>query len=80
MLQIGSTYLFTATEQDHSKTHNWAMTWQNQQNDCVPSEDSDQTGRMLGTQWVAKDPSLLHVDSEDSDQTGQSIYILLVLS
>ena len=24
----------------------------------------------LCTQWVAKDPSFLHVDSEDSDQTG----------
>ena len=23
------------------------------------------------SQWVAKDPSLLHADSEDSDQTGQ---------
>ena len=25
----------------------------------------------LCAQWVAKDPSFLHVDSEDSDQTGQ---------
>ena len=25
----------------------------------------------LCTQWVAKDPSFLHVDSKDSDQTGQ---------
>ena len=25
----------------------------------------------LCTQWVAKDPSLLHADSEDSDQTGR---------
>ena len=24
----------------------------------------------LCAQWVAKDPSFLHVDSEDSDQTG----------
>ena len=25
--------------------HNtWAMTWQNQQNECAPSEDSDQPG------------------------------------
>ena len=51
---------------------------------CVPSEDSDQTGRTLGirpvwsesllcAQWVhvAKDPSFLHADSKDSDQTGQ---------
>ena len=25
----------------------------------------------LCAQWVAKDPSFLHVDSEDSDQTGR---------
>ena len=24
--------------------HNWAASWQNQQNGCVPSEDSDQPG------------------------------------
>ena len=47
----------------------WAATWQNQQNECAPSEDSDQTGRCA--QWVAKDPSFLHADSEDSDQTGR---------
>ena len=23
---------------------NWATTWQNQQNECAPSEDSDQPG------------------------------------
>ena len=44
----------------------------------------------LCAQWVAKDPSFLHVDSEDSDQTGLMprliwvfagcILILLVLS
>ena len=27
----------------------------------------------LCSQWVAKDPSLLHGDSEDSDQTGRSL-------
>ena len=42
----------------------WAATWQNQQNDYAPSEDSS-----LCTSWVAKDPRFLHVDSEDSDQT-----------
>ena len=49
-----------------------------QQNDCAPSEDSDQPGHppslitesSVCTQWVAKDPSFLHVDSEDFDQTG----------
>ena len=39
----------------------WAASWQNQQNDCAPSEDSDQpTQPSLCTQWVAKDPSFLH--------------------
>ena len=26
-------------------THNWSESWQNQQNDCVPSEDSNQPAR-----------------------------------
>ena len=52
-----------------------ATIWQNQQNDCAPSEDSDQPGHLpslirvfLCAQWVAQDPSFLHTDSEDSDQ------------
>ena len=55
----------------------WATIWQNQQNDCAPSEASDQPGHppsLIGVfacaQWVTKDPSFLHADSEDSDQTG----------
>ena len=55
----------------------WPVTWQNQQNECVPSEDSDQPGHLpslidaqadqssLCTQWVTKDPRFLHADSED---------------
>ena len=44
----------------------WATSWQNQQNDCAPSKDSDQPGQSsLCTHWVAKDPSFLHADSED---------------
>ena len=31
--------------------HIWAASWQNQQNDCAPSEDSDQTGRMPRPIW-----------------------------
>ena len=72
----------------------WAASWQNHQNDCVPSEDSDRcpvwsesslsTWRKLGslaTHWA---------HSEDSDQTGRMprliwvftgrTFILLVLS
>ena len=53
----------------------WATTWQNQQSDCVPSEDSDQPGHTqsdqssLCAQWVAKDPSFIHAHNKDSDQT-----------
>ena len=50
----------------------WAASWQNQQSECVPSEDSDQPGHpprlsrvFACAQWVAKDSSFLHADSED---------------
>ena len=29
----------------------WATTWQNQQSDCAPSEDSDQPGHPFSAQW-----------------------------
>ena len=55
----------------------WVASWQNQQNDCVPSKDSDQPEHLPSlirvfacVQWVAKDPSFLHADSKDSDQIG----------
>ena len=63
------------------------MTWQNQQNECVPSEDSDQPGHMPSlirvftyTQWVANDSSFLHADSEDSDQTGRMPRLIWVFA
>ena len=86
------------TEAIQMSAHNiiWDVTWQNQQNDCAPSKDSDQPGhppsliRVFAAQWVAKDPRFLHADSEDSDQTGRMhrliwvfagrTFILLVLS
>ena len=39
----------------------WAISWQNQQNGCAPSKDSDQ----LGNRPVAKDLNFFHADSED---------------
>ena len=34
--------------QDHNKKFLiWAATWQNQQNECAPSEDSDQPGSYI---------------------------------
>ena len=35
---------------------------------------------LLCTQWVAKDPSFLHVDSEDSDQTGRMPRLIWVFA
>ena len=56
----------------------WAASWQNQQNCCAPSEDSDQPGhppsliRVFALRSMgAEDPSSLHADSEDSGQTGR---------
>ena len=70
-----------------SSTVIWASTWQNQQNECAPSEDSDQPGirpvwseSSLFAQWVAKDPSFLHADSEDSDQTGRMPRLIWVFA
>ena len=34
----------------------------------------------LCIQWVAKDPSFLHVDSEDSDQTGRMPRLIWVFA
>ena len=34
----------------------------------------------LCAQWVAKDPSFLHVDSEDSDQTGRMPRLIWVFA
>ena len=67
-----------------------ASSWQNQQNDCAPCEDSDQLGirpvwseSSLCPQWVAKDPSFLHADSQDLIRLGDVSLrwdILLLLS
>ena len=65
----------------------WAATWQNQQNESAPSEDSDQAGHLPSLirvfavcSRVAKDPSFLHVDSEDSDQTGRMPWLIWVFA
>ena len=55
----------------------WAISWQNQQNDCVPSEDSDQPGHP---------PSLIRVFAVHSmgcpgwSESSLGAHILLVLS
>ena len=35
------------------QNQNWAATWQNQQKGCAPSEDSDQTGRILAKTQIS---------------------------
>ena len=42
------------------------------------SAKSDQSS--LCAQWVAKDPTFLHVDSEDSDQTKQMLRLIRVFA
>ena len=58
------------------------MTKPTRQDDCAPSEDSDQTDQSLRCtlSGVAKDPRFLHVDSKDSDQTGRMPRLRPVLS
>ena len=65
----------------------WAETWQNQQNECAPSVDSDQPGHppslirvFACAQWVPKDPSFLLADSEDCDQTGRMPRLIRVFA
>ena len=71
----------------------WAASWQNQQSECAPSEDSDQTGRMisLGIRPVWSESSLsawrklgslaTHwAHSEDSDQTGRMPWLIWVFA
>ena len=65
----------------------WASTWQNQQNECVPTEDSDQPGHpppvwsesSLST-WRKLGFLATHwADSEGSDQTGRMPRLIRVL-
>ena len=61
---------------DEYPQHNWAASWQNQQNGlCAQSDQSS-----LYAQWVAKDPSFLHADSEDSDHTGRMPRLIRVFA
>ena len=66
----------------------WATSWQNQQNGNYvhPAKTQITLGihpvwseTLLCAHWVAKDPSILHVDSKDSDQTGQMTRLIWVI-
>ena len=63
------------------------MTWQNQQSDCAPSEDSDQPGhppsliRVLLSAWRNHGSLATHrAHSEDSDQTGRMPRLIWVFA
>ena len=79
----GGKILFKLLENHRNR---WAASWQNQQNECSPSEDADQPGhppsliRVFVVRSVDKDPSFLHADSEDSDQTGRMSRLVWVFA
>ena len=63
--------------------HKWAASWQNKQNDCAPSKDSDQPGHLpslIRVFAVRSMGTFLHADSEDSDQTGRMPRLIWVFA
>ena len=71
----------------NSLVHNWAASWQNEQLTERPAKAQINLGirpvwseSSLCAQWVAKDPSFLHVDSEDPAKTQINLGICLVWS
>ena len=65
----------------------WATTRQNQQNDMHPVKTLINLGihtvwseSSLCAQWVAKDPTILHVASEDFDQTERMPRLIWVFA
>ena len=67
--------------------HIWAATWQNQQNECAPSEDSDQPGHLpslirdfavcMKKAWVLSYPLSAQ---RRSDQTGRMPRLIWVFA
>ena len=68
---------------DHNKHDKWAASYQNQQSDCAPSEDSDQpvwSGSSLSA-WRKLGSLATHwVHSKDSDQTGRMPRLIWVFA
>ena len=67
--------------------NNWAATWQNQRNDCAPSEDSDQPGhppsliRVFAVRMKKPGSLATHrAHSADSDQTGRMPRLIWVFA
>ena len=70
-----------------SATNIWAATWQNQQNGCAPSEDSDQPGHppslirvfavRMKKAWALSYPLSAQ---QDSDQTGRMPRLIWVFA
>ena len=85
LASIFSCMLILLEKKNTTKT-TWAVTWQNQQSDCVPSEDSDQPWHPpslirvfavpMKKAWVLSYPlsaqrRLWSAHSKDSDHTGR---------
>ena len=75
LMNVTDTDLLHAEDADQT----WAATWQNQKNDCVPSEDSDQPGHPPSLNSVFAERmnrlgslTTHSAHSEDSDQTDHN--------
>ena len=59
----------------------WAASWQNQQSECEPSEDSDQPPGHPLSAWRKLGPLATHwAHSEDTDQTGRMPRLIWVFA
>ena len=82
MQKFSSLFIFIVGNQIHYNTI-WAATWQNQQSDCAPSEDSDQSGHppsLIRVSAVRMKKATHWAHSEDSDQTGRMPRLIWVFA
>ena len=85
--KIGTTEIVTLVKFYQCNFTIWAATWQNQQNECAPSEDSDQSGHLpslsrvfavrMKKAWVLSYPLS---GSEVTDQTGRMPRLIWVFA
>ena len=82
---IYHTKLVVSEQRDSMTNIIWAASWQNQQYDCAPSEDSDQPGHPSQSLRCPHEESLgpelpIWAHREDSDQTGQMPRLIWVFT
>ena len=88
MFQFIVELLVMVRDSDRQKIKaSWATTWQNKQNECAPSEDSDQPGhppsliRVFAVAWRKIGSLATHeAHSEESDQIGQMPRLIWVFA